>query len=243
MSFLRALQRALYFVFCSTKALSIIIAHRLWKGPNLDHALHIRRLCLRRLLPALGVELQLHGTLPNDQKGPCLLVGNHRSYLDPIIVLADIKALPVSKAEVAHWPLIGFAAKQTGILFVKREKESSRKKTLQAIKNMLQKGYSILLFPEGTTSAVGSKTLPFKPGAFRLATELNIPIIPFAIEYDYPQDAWIGDDTFVPHFFRCFGKKTTPIQIQYGPALSGTNHQELREKARHWIDTRLQEWK
>ncbi len=243
MSFARALWRALYFALCSTKDLGIIIWHRLWKGPDLDFALRIRKRCLKRLLSALGVRIQQYGSLPEEKKGPYLLVGNHRSYLDPIVLLADFKALPVSKAEVAHWPLIGFAARQTGILFVKREKKTSRKQTLQAMKEKLREGYSILLFPEGTTVAVGSNTLPFRPGAFRLAAELNVPLIPFAIEYLHPQDAWVGNDTFVPHFFRCFGKKTTTIQVHYGPPLRGKKPEELRKKTRLWIDARLNEWK
>ncbi len=240
MSFLRALWRIAFFFFCAGTTLARIILHRLLHGPNLDDTLYHRKKCIRKLVKVLGTRIKRSGTPPAPGKGPYLFVGNHRSYFDPIVVLADVTALPISKAEVARWPFIGFAARQTGVLFVKRERFESRKKTLEAMREKLQQGYSILLFPEGTTSETGHKLLPLRPGSFRLAAELNIPVVPFAIEYQNPGDAWIGDDTFIPHFFRCFGKKHTHISLSYGPPIQNSDPEKLREEVRAWIDGELE---
>ena len=243
MSFLRALWRIVFFATCTSATLARIILHSLLHGPDLDYTLHHRKKCIRRLVKMLGAQIKRSGTPSPPEKGPYLLVGNHRSYFDPIVVLADLTALPISKAEVAHWPLIGFAARQTGVLFVKREQSESRRKTLEAMREKLQQGYSILLFPEGTTSETGHKLLPLRPGSFRLAAELNIPVVPFAIEYQTPGDAWIGDDTFIPHFFRCFGKKHTHISLSYGPPMQNSDPEKLREEVRAWIDGELDSFK
>ncbi len=238
MSFFRALLRILFFIVCTSGHLSVIIIHRLLHGPNLDYALKMRKRCARRLVKVLGTRIR-RGNMPPSPDGPCFFMGNHRSYYDPIVVLADVTTLPISKAEVAHWPLIGFAAKQTGILFVKRESTNSRKKTLLAMREKLQEGYSILLFPEGTTAPVGHELLPLRPGSFRLAAEMGIPIVPFVIEYKNPADAWIGNDTFIPHFFRCFGKRETEIFLSYGPPIHSKNPEDLKKKVATWIQENM----
>lgn len=196
-------------------------------------ALKCRRLWARRTLHMLGVRVHRKGKPPIDQ--PCILIGNHRSYLDPIAVLKEVEALPVAKAEVGAWPLIGFAAKVTGILYVKRESKRSRADTLGAMGRYLEQGYSVLVYPEGTTHT-DEKTMPFKRGAFTLAARTGFPVVPMAIEYLDLGDSWVGDDTFLPHFLRCFGKKRTHIFLHYGEPLSSDNPKELVEISQKWID-------
>jgi 1-acyl-sn-glycerol-3-phosphate acyltransferase len=115
---------------------------------------------------------------------------------------------------VESWPLIGSVAKTTGVIFVNRENKESRKETLKKMKDVLEKGYSVLIAPEGTTH-IEPTTIDFRPGAFVLATQLDVPIIPIAIDYKLLSDAWVGDDTFLPHFIRCFGKWKTEIKVSY----------------------------
>ena len=100
---------------------------------------------------------------------------------------------------------------------------------------LLTDGYSILVYPEGTTH-VEPMTRHFQRGAFGLAASKGIPILPIGIEYKEKSDAWVGNDTFIPHFVRCFGKKNTVIDIGFGPPLLGDDAKELASSAKKWID-------
>ena len=199
-------------------------------------ALRCRRLWCRMVLWGLGIRIKKTGQAP--EGGPYIFIGNHRSYIDPVVLLRDVLALPVAKADVGAWPLIGYAAKVTGVLYVKRESKRSRADTLGAMGNYLKEGYSILVYPEGTT-IVEPKTLPFKRGAFRLAANSGAPLVPVAIEYLDLGDSWVGDDTFVPHFIRCFGKRRTHIVLRYGQPVSGDDASELLKTCQTWIDQQI----
>lgn len=176
-----------------------------------------------------------HTQYPNN----FLLVSNHRSYVDPVIVNCFIPTLPVAKSEVGDWPLIGFGAKITGVLYVKRADKQSRADTRAGVRSALQKGFHVLIYPEGTTSDL-PQSLPFRIGSFKTAIEEDKGILPIAIDYGEKSDAWIGADTFLPHFIRCFGKWRTDIEITFGEPLFGDDAEFLAAKAKEWIDCRLQ---
>ena len=106
--------------------------------------------------------------------------------------------------------------------------------TANAIKETLQSGTSILVFPEGTTSA-GPGTLPFRPRSFEAAQLAGVPVQPIAIVYKSPLVAYIDDDTFLPHFFRLFRLKSIHCRVAFGPLLYGT---DTGYQARSWIEER-----
>jgi 1-acyl-sn-glycerol-3-phosphate acyltransferase len=147
-------------------------------------------------------------------------------------VLLHLDALVVAKAEVKKWPLVGFGANLVGTLFVKREEKSSRQVTANAIRAALEQKESVLVFPEGTTTA-GPLTIDFRPRSFQAAEEAGVPVQPMAIYYDSPDMPFIGDDTFLPHFFRVFRKKYITGRIAFGPLLYGPG---TADQARAWID-------
>ena len=198
-------------------------------------ALRMRRFWAGMALRILGVRIELNGEVPAKSSGPYIFVGNHRSYLDPIVVLRDVEALPIAKAEVSTWPVIGYCAKVTGIMWVKRESSNSRADTLRTMRKTLAEGYSVLVYPEGTTHTQPATTT-FKRGAFRIAVELGLPVVPVGIEYPDPSAAWVGNDKFVPHFVRVFSKKHLNVKIAYGPPMRGTDARELLDKTKKWID-------
>jgi len=206
-------------------------------GYNLNWSLKMRKSCLRNAIRLLGVNVISKNHPP---QGTFMYIGNHRSYLDPIITLCHAMALPVAKAEVSKWPLIGYAAKVTGIVFVKRESRYSRKQTLDTMLEILQKGHSVLIYPEGTTHGK-NKTIAFKKGAFRLAAENGFPIIPMMIDYLDENDYWVGNDTFIPHFLRSFAKWETTLVIKYGQPITGNDKEKLLQETQYWIDNTLQQ--
>jgi 1-acyl-sn-glycerol-3-phosphate acyltransferase len=204
-------------------------------GHQLDFALKSRILYIRAIIFILGIKIEKHGSV---SKGTHIYISNHRSWVDPLIVLNEVPVMPVAKSEVSGWPLIGYGAKISGILYVVRESKNSRSDTVKAMGKFLKKGFSILIYPEGTTHT-DRKTMPFKKGAFGLAAKENIPILPLAIEFEDEEVAWVGDDTFVPHFLKIFSKWRNQVVIHYGTPIQSNNIDILIEKTQTWIDEQL----
>jgi lyso-ornithine lipid O-acyltransferase len=232
---LRALWRFLYFVFYTSYKVGQIMLTSLIMGQDIRRSMKIRQHWSRHLLPAIGVRIHTSGTVPDF---PCILMSNHRSYLDPAVLVHDSNAYGVSKAEVAKWPIIGFGAKASGVLFLKRESAESRKKTLAGIAEKLHEGFPIILFPEGTTHSAPA-TISFKPGGFKLAASEGFPVVPVAIDYSSTEDHWIGKDLFLPHFIRRFGQAEIKVRVHYGEAIWNDDPLELLSETKAWIDSEL----
>ncbi|HQC45512.1 MAG: lysophospholipid acyltransferase family protein [Myxococcota bacterium] len=107
---------------------------------------------------------------------------NHRSQMDIIAFYGHWhkQFLWVMKAELRKVPIIGWYTSRMGCLFLNRSKPELAMKQLLEAKPLLEKGISIMIFPEGTRSSDG-KTGPFKKGGFVLAIESKLPILPISI--------------------------------------------------------------
>jgi 1-acyl-sn-glycerol-3-phosphate acyltransferase len=170
--------------------------------------------------------------------GPCLYVSNHRSLLDPLIQLGYIDAFIVSKAEVGSYPLIGKGAKETGIILVHRESQSSRKAALSAIEKTLLSGYPVLIYPEGTTHG-GDLPNDFRRGAIELASQLGIPIVPVMIEYPDSSYYWV-DGTFMDYFIGKFSqKKWHRVWGRIGQSIPASGTSDFAQTARHQIEAMI----
>ncbi|MEZ4829716.1 MAG: lysophospholipid acyltransferase family protein [Bacteroidia bacterium] len=232
----RAITRLLIFVW--------IISLRLFLALFITHIYPRKREAVLRqmrkwaahTLYFMGIEVELRGKLP---EAPALILPNHRSYIDIIFFPNMVKdACFVAKAEVEWWPLVGAGARVVGTLFVNRKDKDSRRQTREGIKKRLEEGYSVIVFPEGTTYKM-PELGKFSPGMFFAAAEGRIPVIPVAIEYEDPNDAWVGDDTFIPHFIRTFGKKQSKVIITFGEVMYGTDGEVLLNEVRSWVETQL----
>lgn len=212
-----------------------VVVPALFRGRDLDHAFNTSQLWLGWVLHQLGVRADKKGSPP---PGNFIYIGNHRCYLDGILAMSEVRALPVVKAEVSNWPLIGYGARRTGIIFVKRQSKTSRTGALDAMREALKMGFSVLVYPEGTTH-LQPTTIDFRTGAFNLAAKEGYGIVPMAIEYKEESDAWVGDETFLPHFIRCFGRKRMYIKIRYGEPIFSDNTDELVKMAKDWIDENM----
>jgi len=188
------------------------------------------------MVSLLGVRVEVHGSPPS---GPVLLLANHRSYVDIAALLAQRPCAFLAKAEIEEWPLLGAAARATHTVFVRREDKASRRAARAGALALLQRGVAFAAFPEGTTSR-GPGALPFFPGLFELAAEQRIPVVPVAIEYGNRDDAWVGDDGFIPHFWGCFRKRRVELALAFGPVLQLADKDGLRSEAEAWIHGRLE---
>ena len=202
---------------------------------NSKRALHLRDFLIRVSNYILGIRTTIYGEKPTIQG---LIVANHRSYFDPIVIVNQMHAFPVGKKEVASWPMIGYICKISGVLFVDRKCQKSRQETAENIREVLAKGYSIINFPEGTTDVLPT-TVDFNYGSFVMATKIKAAVIPIAIDYKEKTDAFVGDDTFIPHFLKCFGKWTTEIKMTFFPPIYSEDATYLLNTSKKMIDDEL----
>lgn len=121
------------------------------------------------------------GVMIDDPRRPYVAVANHESYADIFL----ISHLPwemkwLSKAEIMRLPLMGWMMRMAGDIPVYRGDTRSRREALSGIRDRLSKNVSVMVMPEGTRSPT-EQMLPFRDGAFRIAVELGLPVLPIAV--------------------------------------------------------------
>lgn len=136
-----------------------------------------------RMLRILGVQLNPHGA--NPLSGPVLLVANHLSWLDILVMNAVHPARFVSKADVLRWPLLGRLVAASGTLFIERERRRDALRVVHHMADRLAQGDALALFPEGTTGD-GQTVLPFHANLFQSAVHAQVPVQPVALRYLQP---------------------------------------------------------
>ena len=200
----------------------------------------------KALCRILGFKTVVSGKLPDG--GQCLIVSNHVSWID-IVVLSAVSPLSfVAKREVATWPLFGWLAKLQRTVFVDRERRHSTKHSRTELERRLADGDRIVLFPEGT-SHNGETVLPFKSSFFAAATAPEIAIVPVTLAYtknyglplsrrNRGHFAWYADMELLPHLWEalCAGPLTVDIIIH--PPLdveTGLNRKRATEVAERTI--------
>jgi 1-acyl-sn-glycerol-3-phosphate acyltransferase len=175
--------------------------------------------------------------------GPALLASNHVSWLDPLVVTSLVPCVPVSKLDVARWPVFGTLARELGVVFVSRGDAASGARALFAASAALGQGLCVLNFPEGTTSR-GETVLPFRTGMFGLALRAHVPVVPVAIRYEPASLAWVGDATFVPHYLALAGRRSARSVVRVGApilARAGWTPRDLAEASRAEVLRMLEE--
>ena len=145
-----------------------------------------------------GAQMPHHGAL----------VANHVSWLDIFALNASGPLYFVSKAEVAGWPGIGWLARATGTVFIRRERREARTHR-DHLRDRLDIGHRLLFFPEGT-STDGLRVLPFRPTLFAAATDSGAAdyVQPVTLVYHAPPGeradfyGWWGDMSYGGHLLR-----------------------------------------
>jgi 1-acyl-sn-glycerol-3-phosphate acyltransferase len=190
----------------------------------------------RHLNRARGLEVTVRGAAPEDG---VLLVSNHRSYMD-ITAIGELAPVTfLAKHEVSRWPVLGYGCRLVDVVFVDRESADSRRRSRDGVANRLWRGISIVVFPEGT-SYEGPGLLTFKPGIFQVAAQNRFPVMPVAISYNDPDDAWVGDDTFLRHFMQTFSKRRIPVTVHFGPIMKGDDPIRLMKMSWKWVRSALE---
>jgi 1-acyl-sn-glycerol-3-phosphate acyltransferase len=131
------------------------------------------------LLDALGVEVE--ADLAYLEPG-VLVVANHVSWIDIYVINAVMPVAFVAKAEVRHWPVLGWLAARNDTVFLQRGSRGHAHVVNQQVAELLGSGQHVAVFPEGTTTD-GRSLLHFHAALLQPALSAGKPVLPVAISY------------------------------------------------------------
>jgi len=171
----------------------------------------------RLMLCALGIRYSVDGQPPSHG----LVVCNHLSYVDILLLSAAMPCFFVAKMEVGRWPIFGKAACSNGTIFLDRSSMASAKLVAEQIGERLKLPIPLLLFPEGT-STDGAQVLPFHSRLIDPATAAGAPItaasISYVIQNGTPERelCWYGDALFLTHLFKTLSTPGFTAKVRFG---------------------------
>jgi 1-acyl-sn-glycerol-3-phosphate acyltransferase len=187
------------------------------------------QLSSRRVLRIFQVNTRIVGRVPPNG----LLVCNHLSYLDVLVLAALTPSLFVAKSEVRYWPVFGWFARLAGTIFVNRNQPSQAAQSADEIAVALRNGALVVLFPEGTSSG-GETVLPFKSSLLEPATRHGQALTAGLIAYELT-DGDVREEvcywknmTLVPHLINLLSKRAVSAAVSFTELRQGsTNRKEL----------------
>jgi len=170
--------------------------------------------------------LRIDGREKLPWRGPAVIVCNHQSLGDILVLFGLFRPFKwVSKASVFKVPLLGWNMRLNDYVGLVRGDRESILRMLDACRTWLSRGVPVLMFPEGTRSEDG-EVKAFKDGAFRLAAELNVPLIPLALTG--------SADTLPKHGFKITLRSDCRVRVLEPmlPSDFGGSFERLRDEAR-----------
>lgn len=183
----------------------------------------------RFLCRLFGLNVTVIGT-PVQDSG-VLIVANHTSYLDIVALGGTARVSFVAKSEVNSWPFFGLMARLYETVFVERSRRSQAGVSRDQLRERLQAGDALVLFPEGTSND-GNRVLPFKSalmgavesvvGTDEAGKVAHVPVQPVSLTYvglhgmpmgreNRPFFAWYGDMELIPHLWEAV--TTGPVDV------------------------------
>jgi 1-acyl-sn-glycerol-3-phosphate acyltransferase len=197
-----------------------------------------------RLLALMDIELRVTGALA---PGALLAVANHISWLDIAALHATSPRIRfVSKAAVAHWPLIGHLTRAADTLFIERERKRDAMRVVHEVASALTAGDAVGVFPEGTTGP-GDVVLPFHANLLQAAISTATRVQPIVLRYSEPGRAvstaaqYLADITLVGSLLRLAGARGVVVHVSFlepvAPAQSG--RRELAQSLHGLVAERL----
>jgi 1-acyl-sn-glycerol-3-phosphate acyltransferase len=171
------------------------------------------------VLNALGVKYQVEGRPPTHG----LVVSNHLSYIDILVLAAAMPCFFVAKMEIGGWPFFGKVSRSNGTIFVDRGSLASARSVAEQMTERLKLPVQIpvLLFPEGT-STDGSQVIRFHSRLIDPATSIGAPITTAAIVYvieggvEERELCWYGDESFATNLWKVLGTAGFSAHLRFG---------------------------
>jgi len=175
-----------------------------------------------RMLVLWGIGLEVRGEPPHS--GPALLVANHISWLDILVIHATRHCRFVSKSDIKHWPVIGTLATAAGTLYIERALRRDAMRVVHHMADALRAGEVVAVFPEGTTSD-GIHLLPFHANLMQAAISADAPVVPVALQFvdrvsgeTSLAPCYVGDDTLAGSIWRTLTTPGITAVVSYGQA-------------------------
>ncbi|MFC9328484.1 lysophospholipid acyltransferase family protein [Kitasatospora sp. NPDC057015] len=194
----------------------------------------------RLLVAALGVRISA-AVPPRSASagvGPgALLVANHVSWLDILLIGALRPGRMLAKTEVRGWPLFGRLAAGIGTIFIERDRLRALPRTVEEVAAALRRGEDVVVFPEGSTWC-GRGGGRFRPAAFQAALGAGAPVQPVVIRYRLAggepttAPAFVGDDGLLASVWRVAGVRGLVAEVTLLPEIPAGRHLERRALAR-----------
>jgi len=200
----------------------------------------------RVLLRVVGIRVRVSGEMVRDRA--VLLVSNHVSWADIMVIGSIAPVAFIAKSEVAKWPLVGITARIQRTVFVDRARRQQTGDAIAEIVERLASGTTVVLFAEGTSSD-GNRVLPFRSalvGAVKEAgarSESGILIQPMSVCYTglngipmgrqyRPLIAWYGDLDFVPHVKALMSTGAVDAVVTFGEPLMADGSTDRKAMAK-----------
>lgn len=186
---------------------------------------------------------------------PVLLVANHMSWADIVVLGATAPMVFIAKSEVAGWPLIGAAARVMKVVFVDRQRRHKTSDTINEVARRLAEGHLVVLFAEGTSSD-GNRVLPFRTaliGAVEAACHHvgidELTLQPLSVTYtgmagmpmtrtQRPRVAWYGDMDFMPHLKEFIRRNDIDVAVNFGAPVT-VHRDDDRKAVARGLETRV----
>jgi lyso-ornithine lipid O-acyltransferase len=202
----------------------------------------------RLICRLMGIRIETFGRPVRDRG--VFLAANHTSYLDIPVLSAVIPVCFVARSDVANWPFFGTLARLARTVFVERERRSRTAEQRDRIRERLEEGETIVLFPEGTSSD-GNRVLGFKSALLSAADAMvkgndgqmrRVIVQPVSVAYTRlhgmpmgrefrPFFAWYGDMDLVPHLWEVFRLGPVDVMVHYHPPLTVDQFPSRKELA------------
>ncbi len=172
------------------------------------------------MLECLAIKLVVKGSPP--LHGPMLLVANHISWVDIVVMHATRHCRFVSKDEIARWPVVSTLANAADTLYITRESRRDAMRVVHQMAQCLRDGDVLAIFPEGTTGD-GSTLLPFHANLLQAAISADAPVQPVALQFVDTVSGqisfapcYVGDDTLWQSLWRTLCADNVQAVVHFG---------------------------
>jgi len=177
----------------------------------------------------LNIKVTVVGEEGQLENGGYVMICNHVSYVDGIVLGSMFPIVFVSKREVKHWPIIGPWKTLCGTIFINRQRKDLVASLVKEMRRKLRQETNILLFPEGT-STNGERILPFQTAPLAAPLRNRSIIVPVSLAYKSIEDEpvtvanrdllyWYGDMEFVPHFWKLLSLRSIEVIVTIQPKI------------------------
>ena len=195
------------------------------------------RICLR----VIGARVRVEGTPP---RAPFLLVCNHLGYVDIPVLASCADAWFVAKMEMRSWPIVGILCRSVGTIFIDRKTGRDVLRVNRLIKDVLRRGYGVVVFPEGT-STQGFEVRRFRTSLLDHAARTGMPVHAAALTCRTPPGGppahlsvcWWGDAPLFAHAQCLFELRRFDVVVRFGPvAVAAGDRKELAARLHREVE-------